>query len=195
MTTIKSQAMAAGQLVALVAMLATASQARSLSYNDASVSAVIPSPNQEFGDELDIQRLGVASAPAVRSAAFKPMAALDSPEQAESSNESPVPVYVSPFNRAQRGATIATPVAPSRYEQRQESSHAPPNYAPSPAAPAPAAPSSSDDLKTSASYGKLPPMIDRDGNKYEPTNSLTFTARATFQATTTMAATTTIVAG
>lgn len=141
--------MVADQLIALVAMmLVSASQARSID-NDASVSAVIPSPEQDFGDgQMDIQRMGVAASGAT-SRPSEASNAIEAQEVAESSNEASVPVYVSPFQRAQRGATIATPVMPASYEQRQESSHAPPNYAPNPAASATGA-----DLKTSASYGR-----------------------------------------
>ena len=160
----KSRAAMMVQFVAFMAVLATSSQARSVD-----TDGVIPSPNQEFGDEFasigagDLQRMGSSAAPKaspLTSGVYRPVVSIESQQQeqqAQASNEASVPIYISPFNRAQRGATIATPIAPpmppSSYEHRQESSHAPPNYAPTPASAA----SSSDDLKTSASYGKFGP--------------------------------------
>lgn len=129
----------------LIVVLATAcclAEARSLSDNDNDIVASIPSPNQEFNDEFssasDIQRTNIATT----SSNVEP--------SAEPSNEASVPVYVSPFARSER-ATLAA-VDP-KFEARQESSHAPPNYAPRPSA-ATSSSSSASDLKTSASYGK-----------------------------------------
>lgn len=152
--------MASRQVTVLfvLAALAGLAQARSLDTNDAPDSAVIPSPNQEFNyaDEFmasDIQRTPARGAAAAATSSF-PMASVEPQEQA--SNEASVPVYVSPFERAERGAaTIAAltqpPKATTNFDDHQESSHAPPNYAPRPAATAAA---TANDLKTSASYGK-----------------------------------------
>jgi hypothetical protein len=135
--------------VLIIAALASPTRARSLDTGDQPVSAVIPSPNQEYGDadELisrDLQRTNTASA---RATSF-PMAMVEPQQQA--SNEASVPVYVSPFERAERdSATMAALTgSPQANFDRQESSHAPPNYAPRPSA-------SATDLKTSASYGKF----------------------------------------
>uniref|UniRef100_A0A6G1SN15 Uncharacterized protein n=1 Tax=Aceria tosichella TaxID=561515 RepID=A0A6G1SN15_9ACAR len=156
--------MASRQVTVLfvLAALAGLAQARSLDTNDAPDSAVIPSPNQEFNyaDEFmasDIQRTSSQHNTPMRGAAAAtssfPMASVEPQEQA--SNEASVPVYVSPFERAERGAaTIAAltrpPKATTNFDDHQESSHAPPNYAPRPAATAAA---TANDLKTSASYG------------------------------------------
>lgn len=149
---IKPKIMDIGRVILIAAVLAIVCEAKSLSNNKNDVSAVIPSPNQEFGDEIDIQRVGLSSAsPPATQALVMPVAAVDQQELAEPSNEASVPVYASPFNRAQIDAvTLANSVVPSKYEHRQESSHAPPNYVPNPSAS-----NTSGDLKTSASYGKI----------------------------------------
>jgi hypothetical protein len=129
----------ASRVAAILVLAAVVGSCRARSLDgETSESAVIPSPNQESGDadELfvnDIRRTNGASSAA--NAEFH--------EQA--SSETSVPVYVSPFERAERGASLA-PSPRTSFDEHQESSHAPPNYAPRPAA-APA------DLKTSASYG------------------------------------------
>jgi len=136
---------------ALVILAPWSLEARSISSSsdDASISGVIPSPNQVYGDAMidDIQRTSTAATrvPASVSAtvASRPRSISHQQQEpqeqsAESSNEAAAPIYVSPFARADlEGA--------SQYEHSQESSHAPPNYAPKP---------SPSDLKASASYGK-----------------------------------------
>lgn len=107
-------------------------------------SAVIPPPNFAFQvdqETQDIERTGSASQP-------QPiMISLESKQvTSREPMASSIPVYVSPFARAENQALNF---------ERQESSHAPPNYAPRPAtlvSSASSAPPSSD-LKTSASYG------------------------------------------
>lgn len=132
------------QVAALLLLAALCAQAKSLATNQAAeeqVSAVIPSPNQDFGDSADeIYRRGSQ--------------ALESEQEAGASNEASVPVYVSPFVRSERSLS-----APSF--DPQESSHAPLNYAPRPSASihAPAATPQARDLKTSASYGKCGKLI------------------------------------
>lgn len=140
-----------GQLLVMAIMMVTCTQARSFSNTDASsddsVSAVIPSPNQdEFGDiggADDVLRRGVSSPSASSSSSSLSSSLLSGISQLENqeaaSNEASVPVYVSPFVRAERSPMFHS----------LESSHAPPNYAPRPlliSAPA-------KDLKASASYG------------------------------------------
>lgn len=113
------------------------------SNEDDSVSAVIPSPNQEFGYESDIVRR-------VSNQQDSSDNNNDNSELAQeaASNEAAVPVYVSPFVRSERAMAAAAPSF-----DPQESSHAPPNYAPRPSAASLSA--STRDLKTSASYGKF----------------------------------------
>lgn len=136
--------------ILMLAALAGVCEARSLDNDASQDSAVIPSPNQEFNDAdefigRDIQRTNSVTSSASRATSF-PMASMEPQEQA--SNEASVPVYVSPFERSERSATIAALTPPkTNFDDHQESSHAPPNYAPRPAATA-------TDLKTSASYGK-----------------------------------------
>lgn len=121
-------------LLLALASLALCARARSLSSatDDASISGVIPSPNQAYGDELELQRTSaeVAHNSEQAHAAQQP-----------SDEASSIPVYVSPFARAERSASAG----PAVQFERQESSQAPPNYAPRP---------TQSDLKTSASYGK-----------------------------------------
>lgn len=121
-------------------------EARSVDNNqeDQSISPVIPSPNQDFGDFSPLDQDDIIRRPA----AGKQLLA--------ASNEASVPVYVSPFVRSERALSF----------DRQESSHAPPNYAPRPQASVSSHypissinPSTAQhhgttkDLKTSASYG------------------------------------------
>lgn len=112
---------------------------------DDSVSAVIPSPNQdEYGDISGVndvlRRGGSLASPSSASATSGTSGTTSQLEEQEAaSNEANVPVYVSPFVRSERSPGFHS----------LESSHAPPNYAPRPSlisAPA-------RDLKTSASYG------------------------------------------
>ena len=152
-----NSSMSAVLAVAFLATLAGLSQARSLDGGDAQDNAVIPSPNQEFNyaDELvgrDIQRRTSSSENAQLPRVTRFIMTGAEPQE-QASNEASVPVYVSPFERAERSATVASTLArptgaTSNFDDHQESSHAPPNYAPRPAATA------STDLKTSASYGK-----------------------------------------
>lgn len=133
-----------GPLFVTAIMMAAYAQARSFNSNnndaDDSVSAVIPSPNQdEYGDigtSGDVLRRG--SSPSASPMFSGVISQLENQEAA--SNEASVPVYVSPFVRSERSPSFDS----------LESSHAPPNYAPRPylAASAPA-----KDLKASASYG------------------------------------------
>jgi len=126
----------AGPMLLVALNLLASSQARTLDPKDFdpddSVSSVIPSPNQDFGDEQsDLRRTSSAGQ-----------------QSPAASNEAAVPIYVSPFVRPERSLSMATSF------ERQESSHAPPNFAPRPqyAASAPTA-ATNTDLKTSASYG------------------------------------------
>lgn len=128
-------------LILASAVLSTCARTFESATADASVSAVIPSPNQ-FDDEYvtDIQR----TRPSATATSFAPRQF--EPQQAAPSNEASVPVYASPFARAERASAFA-PIF-----DRQESSHAPPNYAPRPLASSSSA-ASTNDLKASASYG------------------------------------------
>lgn len=141
----KSSIVGSLSLLAAVSLMVTSSEGRTIKVTarEDEESAVIPSPNYAIqGDQesLDIERTG----PSQR----RP----DSQQVAAASELSSVPVYVSPFARAERAGNQALNF------EHQESSHAPPNYAPRPAALMPAASTSgaapsSADLKTSASYG------------------------------------------
>lgn len=110
------------------------------SSEDDPVSAVIPSPNQDFGYESDI----------ARRVGFQQENNSDNSEndQEAASNEAAVPIYVSPFVRSERAVLSASPSF-----DPQESSHAPLNYAPRPSGASLSA--STKDLKTSASYGEF----------------------------------------
>lgn len=128
-------------LLATLLVAASLAEARSFSANentpelaDDSVSAVIPSPNQdEYGDSY------AAASDVLRREPGSAAATSHLENQEAASNEATVPVYVSPFVRAERSPSFHS----------LESSHAPPNYAPRPASiGAPAR-----DLKASASYG------------------------------------------
>lgn len=135
----KNYTLSSALIAALVMVTYTTAQAKSLSSasrdEDNSVNAVIPSPNQEFGNE---------EADIVRRTEPQDSYSPESSQEA-ASNEALVPVYVSPFVRSERSL-----VAPALSFDPQESSHAPANYAPRPSLAA-----STRDLKTSASYGKL----------------------------------------
>lgn len=120
-------------LALMAGLLVVISEARSFS-EDQSISAVIPSPNQEFGDD-DIVRKSSTSAAAATTSQTGGFALA-------ASNEATVPVYVSPFARTERAERL-----PYLNFERSESSHAPLNYAPKPMQAA------AKDLKTSASYG------------------------------------------
>lgn len=149
-----------GAAAALLLCAAALAQAKSfeskrdesLEAEDNSVSAVIPSPNADgLGDyaplyAADIQRNSAAAAAA---SAHEANLKRHQQEATSASDESGVPVYVSPFARAD-SHTASHARHPLRFEHSDASSHAPPNYAPRPAASAP-----SGDLKTSASYGKF----------------------------------------
>lgn len=139
-------------LVVVLAAVFACSQARSItSSDDASVSGVIPSPNQVYGDEsADIKRTSAALSRPTVAASLVASGAHAAEQSAEPSDESSIPIYVSPFARAERAA------GPTGLNfERQESSHAPPNYAPRPPmAPPAAAATNPSDLKTAASYGK-----------------------------------------
>lgn len=136
----KQQALNFGALAILAALSFQTVQARSYSSQEESVSAVIPSPNQEFGSGDD---------DIIRKSYGNPQASVSN---ADESRPSParVPVYVSPFARADEQDGV--------HFDRQESSHAPPNYAPlnnklQTSASAPSFATPAKDLKTSASYG------------------------------------------
>lgn len=138
-------------LIAAIVMINYTAEAKSItasSNEDDSVSAVIPSPNQEFGYESDIVRR-VSNQQDNRNNDNENENENSELTQEAASNEAAVPVYVSPFVRSERA--IAAAAAPSF--DPQESSHAPPNYAPRPSAASLSA--STKDLKTSASYGKF----------------------------------------
>lgn len=135
-------------LTLAICVVVIVAEAKSISTNaaDESVSAVIPSPNQEYGDTSsvyerdDIER---------RSPQQQVASLVEQQESEAASNEAAVPVYVSPFVRSERQSAVAS-------FDPQESSHAPLNYAPRPSASihlAASAPQTKD-LKTSASYGK-----------------------------------------
>lgn len=140
---------------------------------DNSVSAVIPSPNQDFGDEsatpLALQELvRRSSATGVERGQLQLQL---QPQQAASNLvAASTPIYASPFARSERVARAAVqpiaapalapiqipmpmpipiPLAASAFERR-ESSHAQANFAPRPSLAA----FEPKDLKAAASYGK-----------------------------------------
>lgn len=118
-------------LVCIIGTQLAASRAASTGKDADSVSAVIPSPNDDYGESQidDIRRMTAADI------------GLKSTDQSSASKEAPI--YVSPFARPARSMSQSSSSASSVGSAPQESSHAPAKYAAA----------SSNDLKTSASYG------------------------------------------